>query len=78
MSNQIKWFPQPVWGTVEQMITLNKPGRVHALGSYWPARLKDAHSQEAVNKNQPVKVLGREGIVLLVEELGGELNSPPS
>ena len=62
-------FPEPVKAIVQEAITATKPGRVKYQASYWPAKLYQP--QRGINtvkleKNQPVNVIGREGITLLV------------
>ena len=63
---QITMFPKPSIGTVEQTITHHQSGRVKFQASYWPARLYQSDSPPAVFPGERVKVVGRQGITLLV------------
>ena len=50
-------------------ISLKKPGRIYFEGSYWAARLQDSRQQLLVLPGSFVKVVGRQGITLIVELL---------
>ncbi len=63
---QITMFPTPSMGTVEQTITHRQSGRVKFQASYWPARLYQPDCPPAVFPGERVKVVGRQGITLLV------------
>ncbi|HEY9850110.1 MAG TPA: NfeD family protein [Leptolyngbyaceae cyanobacterium] len=63
---EIEMFSEVVMGTVEKTISQNQPGRVKCLGSYWPARFYHANCDVVVFPDQVVKVVGRQGITMLV------------
>jgi membrane protein implicated in regulation of membrane protease activity len=60
-------FSTPVHGTTERLITPLQRGRVYALGSIWYAQLYDANSQQIFPPGTPVKIVGQQGMTLLVE-----------
>ena len=64
-SSTIQWFAEQFEGKVEQTICLNKPGRVKFRGSFWKAILTHPNCR-IVKPGEVVKVLGRQGITLLV------------
>ncbi|NET38966.1 MAG: hypothetical protein F6K19_44500, partial [Cyanothece sp. SIO1E1] len=53
-------------GKVERTISPFHPGRVYFQATYWPARFYDASCQVIASPGDPVKVMGREGLTLLV------------
>lgn len=55
-------------GVVECRITPANPGRVSFQASYWPARLVQS-SRPQLNPGDPVEIVGREGLTLLVKPL---------
>jgi len=67
-------FSATPMGIVEQSITLQKPGRVSYEATCWPARLPRTNHAGSITLDesltlrtgQQVKVIGREGITLLV------------
>ncbi len=69
---EITLFPNPVLAKVERVISNNSnQGRVSFQSSQWPARWynqsTDSRGNEgAIQVNQLVKVIGRQGITLLV------------
>ncbi len=63
---QIEMFTEAVIGTVEKKITQNQPGRVQCLGTYWPARFYHANCDVIVFPDEVVKVVGIQGITMLV------------
>ncbi len=63
---QVTMFPKPSVGTVEQTITHHQPGRVKFQASYWPARLYQPDYPLAVFPGERVRIVGRQGITLLV------------
>lgn len=66
----IEWFEHPLTGQVEIAIAPHQRGRVHCQGTYWPARFYYGDCQLEVKPEDFVKVVGREGITLLVVPLG--------
>lgn len=66
-SEEIKFFSDPIPGTVEQTITSTQPGRVWFQASYWPARIYNSDSQVTLAPNTIVSVVGRQGLTLLVD-----------
>lgn len=71
----IELFSVPVSGHVKEPIAANRPGRVAAIASTWTARFYNPHCQVEVSPGEPVTVVGRHGIMLLVIPLGHSL--PP-
>lgn len=59
-------FSTPTQGKVEQTITHNHPGRIECFGSFWPAQLYQKDPTITLLPGQSVKVVGRQGITLLV------------
>ncbi|WP_225889470.1 NfeD family protein [Halomicronema hongdechloris] len=45
-------------------------GRVRFQASYWPARLFNGSRWPALAPGEPVEVVGRDGITLLIKPLG--------
>jgi membrane protein implicated in regulation of membrane protease activity len=56
-------------GVVERMITPSTPGRVSFQASYWPARLVQPGAATRLQPGDPVTVVGRESLTLLVKPL---------
>lgn len=65
-SPAVKLFPGNVYGTVEKPITATQTGRVRFQGSSWKARFYHPDYPTVVG-GESVKVIGRQGITLLVE-----------
>jgi membrane-bound ClpP family serine protease len=61
----IQWFAEQAEGKVDQTISLTKPGRVKFQGSFWKAELTYSNCR-SLKPGEAVKVLGRQGIKLLV------------
>ena len=61
----IQWFAEQAEGKVDQTISLTKPGRVKFQGSFWKAELTYSNCR-SLKPGEAVKVLGRQGITLLV------------
>lgn len=68
----IEWFPQTAIGEVEQTITRHQRGRVKFMATTWFARFYQPDAQIEALPGMPVKVIGREGLTLLVVPLGDE------
>ncbi len=62
----IEMFPEPVLGIVEVTLAPHQSGRVKCQSSYWPARLYQMECLITISPGQPVKVVGIEGITLLI------------
>ena len=56
-----------VTGTVSKPITSTQPGRIKCQAVYWPACLYKAQSKTSLQPGQTVKVIGRQGLTLLVQ-----------
>jgi membrane protein implicated in regulation of membrane protease activity len=56
-------------GTINCRVTAQNPGRVYFQATYWPARLFQPSSLSELNPGEPVEVVGREGLTLLVKPL---------
>lgn len=70
----VKLFPLAVYGIVEKTITATQTGRVRFQGSSWKARFYHPDYPAAVS-GESVKIVGRQGITLLVEPKD---TAPPS
>ena len=64
--NKPKLFPEPLQGKVTQEISSKNPGRIQFQGSYYPAKLYQNNSRIILKEYELVKVIGREGITLLI------------
>jgi membrane protein implicated in regulation of membrane protease activity len=66
----IELFSKPTIAIVDVTISCDRPGRVKYQSSYWPARFLQPYcdSQETIvlKPKEEVRVVGREGITLLV------------
>jgi membrane protein implicated in regulation of membrane protease activity len=56
-------------GIVKRAITPQHSGRVYFQATYWPARLLSTVACEGLQPGDPVEVVGREGLTLLVQPL---------
>jgi len=72
----IEFFPQSAIGEVEQTITLHQRGRVRFMATTWFARFYQPNAQREVLPGTPVKVIGREGLTLLVVAVGDDQQQP--
>jgi membrane protein implicated in regulation of membrane protease activity len=59
-------FSQPILGKVEETITTGRSGRVSAMATTWPAEFYSSDCQLVASPGDPVVVIGRRGITLLV------------
>jgi membrane protein implicated in regulation of membrane protease activity len=59
-------FPQPLPGKVESTIQPGQTGRVCGLGTSWFARWVSAEVVVTLEPEQPVWIVARQGITLLV------------
>lgn len=62
----IETFDTPGFGYVEEVISLKSPGRVHYMGTNWPAQLYCPARCGALEPDTRVLVVGHLGIVMLV------------
>jgi hypothetical protein len=62
----IEWFPYVELGEVEQAITTHQRGRVRFMATSWFARFYQPNGQTEVLPGTTVKVIGRQGLTLLV------------
>ena len=62
-------FPFQGQGIVQQAIAPPYAGRVYFRATYWPARLAQTAMVGELQPGDPVEVLGREGLTLLVKPL---------
>jgi hypothetical protein len=66
----IELFPQAAIAEVEQTITRHQRGRVEFMATTWFARFYHPNCAEAL-PGMPVRVIGREGLTLLVVPMDG-------
>jgi membrane protein implicated in regulation of membrane protease activity len=64
--NAIESHKQTKTALVEETITKHKRGRVKFMGTYWFARFLDILYEGEALPSTVVKVVGREGLTLLV------------
>lgn len=60
-------FLEPLIGVVDEAIAPQKPGRISFQSSYWPAKLYQFNAPIILLPEQAVKVVGIQGITLLVQ-----------
>ncbi|GAB4386831.1 MAG: hypothetical protein Kow00121_54260 [Elainellaceae cyanobacterium] len=65
-------FSKPVMGTIEKPITQTCRGRVAAIGSIWYASFYSPNCYVSLAPYDPVWVIGRRGITLLVIPFSNE------
>jgi len=65
----IEFFPQPAIASVEQPITPYQRGRVKFMATTWFARFYNPTKPMEALPGTAVKVIGREGLTLLVISL---------
>jgi len=68
----IEFFAQAAIGQVEQPITLHQRGRVKFMATTWFARFYQPTAQTQALPGTRVKVIGREGLTLLVVAVGDD------
>ncbi|PSB33679.1 NfeD family protein [Stenomitos frigidus] len=68
----IEFFAQAAIGQVEQPITLHQRGRVRFMATTWFARFYQPNAQTQALAGTHVKVIGREGLTLLVVAVGDD------
>ena len=68
----IEFFAQAAIGQVEQPITLHQRGRVRFRATTWFARFYQPTAQTQALPGTRVKVIGREGLTLLVVAVGDD------
>ncbi|NER78934.1 MAG: hypothetical protein F6K42_05020 [Leptolyngbya sp. SIO1D8] len=65
-----EFFPHTGTAKVLRLITSEDAGRIRFQGTDWPARFNHPRAQTSVSPSAKVKVVGRQGLTLLVEPLG--------
>jgi membrane protein implicated in regulation of membrane protease activity len=60
-----QWFVEVAQGQVDRTITATQTGRIRFRGSFWKAELVSRKGR-AIAPGEVVKVVGRQGIRLLV------------
>ena len=70
----IQWFAYPKLGKVEQAITPYQRGRVQFMSTSWFARLcrSNAYAQTELLPGTIVRILGRQGLTLIIMPLDEE------
>jgi len=68
----IEFFAQAAIGQVEQPITQHQRGRVKFMATTWFARFYQPTAQTQALAGTRVKVIGREGLTLLVVAVGDD------
>jgi hypothetical protein len=68
----IEFFAQAAIGQVEQPITQHQRGRVKFMATTWFARFYQPTTQTQALAGTRVKVIGREGLTLLVVAVGDD------
>lgn len=66
---EMNLFSEPGTGKVEKTITPHNPGRVKYKATYWPAEVC-SDFQVTLEPEDPVTVVGRRGITLIVVPVG--------
>jgi hypothetical protein len=69
----IEFFPQAAIGEVEQTITQQQRGRIRFMATTWFARFYQPNTHTEALPGTFVKVIGREGLTLLVIAVGDDL-----
>lgn len=64
--SEIHFFPGTTEGIVEKAIAPWKKGRVAYGGTYWPAMLLQSDCGAVLQKGETARIIGRQGITLLV------------
>ncbi len=59
-------FSEPLIGIVDEAIAPQQPERIRSHSSYWPAKLFPSNSPIILSPEKNVKVVGVQGITLLV------------
>lgn len=62
----IEWFAYVELGEVEEAITTHQRGRVRFMATSWFARFYQSDAQTEVLPGTTVRVIGRQGLTLLV------------
>jgi hypothetical protein len=68
----VEFFPQTKPGEVEQIITSGRQGRVKFMGTSWFAQFYQSNGKELALPGTFVKVIGRQGLTLLVVSIGND------
>jgi membrane protein implicated in regulation of membrane protease activity len=56
-------------GFVDQVVTETSRGRVYFKASFWPAQLAHSNITQSLLPGEPIEVVGRKGITLLIRPL---------
>jgi hypothetical protein len=72
----IEWFDYAELGEVEQTITSHQRGRVRFMATYWFARFYQPCGQTEVLPGTGVRVIGRQGLTLLVMPVDEDGSQP--
>lgn len=72
----IEFFDQPGMGEVEETITLNQLGRVRFMATTWYAQFYFPLPPQEILPGQKVRVIGREGLTLLVVPIDDWMHPP--
>lgn len=62
----LRMFPEPIYGVVDKTIVQGRIWRVKFNGSYWFARLYHSEQKVVLNPGQQVRILAIQGITLLI------------
>jgi hypothetical protein len=65
----LKMFPEPLYGMVDKAIIQGRIWRVKCNGSYWFARLYYPNQLLTFEPGQTVKILAIQGITLLITSI---------
>lgn len=66
----VEFFPHWAVGDVEQTVTPQQRGRVRFMATTWFARFYQSDAQATALPGTAVKVIGREGLTLLIVPIG--------
>ena len=69
MKNASTIFPRERVAEVMVAIAPYRGGRIAYQSTFWPAQCVDSHYADSIPCGSRVKVVGREGLTLLVEPL---------
>lgn len=56
-------------GRIDRQVTAQRPGRVYFYATYWPARLSPTATLNELQPGDPVEVVDRDGLTLLVKPM---------
>jgi hypothetical protein len=64
--SSIEMFSQGILSIVTKPIAVFKPGQIRCQGRYWKAQLHQFSCHITLHEEQPVLVIGRENITMIV------------